>query len=66
MTPASISSANDNMRLNVYVNAHEQATFDTGYEARGNDAPKQPPEKYDTRLSHWWLAGWNTRDQELT
>ena len=53
------------MQTHQYINPHEQAIFDKGYDARCLRQIKVPPSNLDRRLKSWWLAGWNTRDQEL-
>lgn len=54
------------MQTNQYINPHEQAIFNQGYESRCLGQIKVSPSNLDRRLKSWWLAGWNTRDQELT
>lgn len=37
-----------------------------GRAARNKDEPKSAPPNFGTTMRHWWLAGWNDRDMELT
>ncbi len=37
-----------------------------GREARSTNQQKAAPSYLSTEGKHWWLAGWNDRDMELT
>ena len=48
-----------------YMSERERQILELGVSARDSGQAKSPPSEFDMRLRHWWLAGWNERDQEL-
>ena len=44
----------------------EADTYSAGVTARNQGLPKIAPGSLSWGWRHWWLAGWNDRDMELT
>jgi len=44
----------------------EADTYSAGVTARNQGLPKIAPGSLNWGWRHWWLAGWNDRDMELT
>ncbi len=53
------------MNEHQYMSERERQILEMGVSARDSGQAKSPPSEFDMRLRHWWLAGWNERDQEL-
>ena len=44
----------------------EARAYHMGRERREQGGNKIPPATLNWEMRHWWLAGWNDRDLELT
>ena len=44
----------------------EPRAYHMGRERREQGGNKIPPATLSLEMRHWWLAGWNDRDMELT